>query len=464
MTNLSSRSLFRKFGVLAACQLFIIGTYWLLRPLKDAVFASIVGLSHQPEAKILSLVIIIPLILLYNKLADLMQKHTLFYLVCTTFAGIFFGCGYLLNSPTRGLANTVASSDRYLGWVIYFSIESFGSIVVAMYWSYVALNCKTEEAKKGYPFIVTFSQIGAIIGPTISTFSPKTGIPPLFYLASFNVLIVVALLYTSVPHLVKNSEPTKPTTKGKDKEAGKGKAQKENEQSASKTKKNDSKNTKTSADQKQKSKGGMFAGLFFFNEPYVLGILFIATIYEVIGTILDYQMKILGQAEYKTPQEFAMFLGYFGQAANLLAMIFSFFGTSWIVSKWGVEFSLLVYPLAVGAVIIVVWMCPLLWAVFGAMIALKGLSYALNNPLKEMLYIPTSPDVKVKAKSWIDMFGGRFAKAVGSVVTGLFKHSADSLMFYGTTISFGLVAVWALIAIDMGKRYMQLTKSNRIIG
>ncbi len=41
------------------------------------------------------------------------------------------------------------------------------------------------------------------------------------------------------------------------------------------------------------------------------------------------------------------------------------------------------------------------------MMCLKALSYSLNNPCKEMLYNPTSTDVKFKAKSWIDIFGQR---------------------------------------------------------
>ena len=79
---------------------------------------------------------------------------------------------------------------------------------------------------------------------------------------------------------------------------------------------------------------------------------------------------------------------------------------------------------------------------------LKALSYSLNGPTKELVYIPTSAvissfvpeqyekqtqtllntmvkhlfmvalllqDIKFKARSWIECFGSRFAKAVGSV-------------------------------------------------
>lgn len=49
------------------------------------------------------------------------------------------------------------------------------------------------------------------------------------------------------------------------------------------------------------------------------------------------------------------------------------------------------------------------------MMFLKALSYSLNNPCKEMLYNPTSTDVKFKAKSWIDIFGQRGASDTGCI-------------------------------------------------
>ncbi len=64
----------------------------------------------------------------------------------------------------------------------------------------------------------------------------------------------------------------------------------------------------------------------------------------------------------------------------------------------------------------------LLWATFAAMVVIKGVGYAVNNPTKEMMYIPTSKDAKFKSKGWIDTFGSRFAKAGGAQVTNAFKR------------------------------------------
>ena len=37
---------------------FIVGVYWMMRSLKDSVFASVVGLEYQPQAKMFSLVVV----------------------------------------------------------------------------------------------------------------------------------------------------------------------------------------------------------------------------------------------------------------------------------------------------------------------------------------------------------------------------------------------------------------------
>src|SRR5437870_2151437 len=100
---------FKKFGMLAGIFLFIIGTYWLMRPLKDALFMGIVGKLYIPYAKMASFIIIAVLIFIYSKLVDMFEKHKLVYFICGAYALLFFGITYGLSNPTIGLANTVAS-------------------------------------------------------------------------------------------------------------------------------------------------------------------------------------------------------------------------------------------------------------------------------------------------------------------------------------------------------------------
>jgi ATP:ADP antiporter, AAA family len=429
--DLSGREI-KKFGLLASTFFFVIGSYWLLRPLKDGIFKSVVGMGYQPWAKILSLCIIIPLILFYSKLVDMVEKHKLFYIICTMYSIGFLVIAYLLSHPTIGLANTVAAPNRLLGWFSYITIESLGSIVVALFWSFVASSTDPNEAKKGFALIISGAQVGSIFGPTMAkAYASTWGLPALMCIAAFGIFLVPIFIKVFMSTIMKR-------------EIAEGLHQEPAGQ--------------------QKPKTGMFEGLkLLLTKPYLLGVFAIATFYEVIGTIMDYQMKVLAAAKYTDPGSFTSFMGLFGQSANILALTMALLGTSYLMRRFGLLFCLLMFPIAVGCVISYVYITPTIWTVFTAMIMVKGLSYALNNPAKEMMYIPTSKDVKFKAKGWIDMFGSRSAKAAGSGINNIFKDAIPMLMLYGTLIALGLVGVWIVAAIFVGRSFQKLTKENRII-
>jgi AAA family ATP:ADP antiporter len=105
----------------------------------------------------------------------------------------------------------------------------------------------------------------------------------------------------------------------------------------------------------------------------------------------------------------------------------------------------------------------LLAATFVVMMVAKGLGYAVNNPVKEMMYIPTSKDVKFKSKGFIDIFGSRLSKLGGAQINDAFKHSMSDLMVYGTMFSLGLTGIWILAAVFVGYKNAQLTKDNQIV-
>ena len=191
-----------------------------------------------------------------------------------------------------------------------------------------------------------------------------------------------------------------------------------------------------------------------------MGIFGISTIYEVVGTIMDYQMKMLAKEQYPSTEAYTAFLASFGVAVNSLSFCIALLGTSYLLRKLGLRLCLLIFPTAVGLVLLGVFMVPVLSIVFFAQVCLKGLSYAINNPSKEMLYIPTGPDVKFKVKSWIDMFGGRSAKALGAFTVDHLKESIDTLLHVGTLVAFVWVGVWFFTALFVGRTWHTLTLEN----
>src|ERR1700730_12052542 len=97
----------RRFGLLSAIFFLIIGTYWLLRLLKNTIFLKVAfpeclgwgaqqGCLFQPIAKFWSPFVVLIMVLIYSKLVDLVRRHQLFYIICTFYAIIFLGCAGIL--------------------------------------------------------------------------------------------------------------------------------------------------------------------------------------------------------------------------------------------------------------------------------------------------------------------------------------------------------------------------------
>jgi len=416
----------KKFGILAVTFFFVIGTYWMARSLKDPLFASLIGFQWVPFAKILSVFVGLVVVLIYGKLVDLLKKHHLFYVICSFYSLIFLILSYSFIFLTPG---------KILGWLIYVTIES-SSILIPLFWAFVVSVTQVESAKKAYAMIFFVGQMGQFFAPMIvMRYAQVVGSPALLALAGCVILfapLMMKLYMTVVPQ----EDIAPPQQKASIQE-----------------------------------KTGFLEGFkLLITKPYVMGIFVVATSYEIIGTVLDFQMKWIASTHY-TRDAFAAFNGKFGMCLGILSMAFAFLGTSFFMRKLGLRFCLISYPTMIAVLGSLVLIAKLLgvtdisymWILFGSMIAIKGLNYTLNNPTKEVMYIPTSKDVKFKVKSWIDVFGNRTTKSIGSGITGTFRTSLPDLAFYGILISLGVVGFWILIATLLGKAFDRLQKENRII-
>jgi AAA family ATP:ADP antiporter len=102
---------------------------------------------------------------------------------------------------------------------------------------------------------------------------------------------------------------------------------------------------------------------------------------------------------------------------------------------------------------------PTLFVVTIFIVLLKGLHYAFNQPVRETLYIPTSKDIKYKAKAWIDVVGMRGAKAVGFQLAGFLGHASGII----GVVVLGLLSLWTGVASVIGKKNEDAAAKNTVI-
>lgn len=437
-----------KFSLFAAVLFFILGSYWSLRLLKDSLIYKIAfpmslgwadgyGKDLVPTLKMITPFIVAAVVVLYTRLLDMMEKHKLFYVFCSFYAFLFgLTAIALLTLKNFGPEYIGAYPLAALGVAVYFATESFGSLVIALFWSFTVSCNKTDEAKRAFPFMIAVAQIGTIGGSSLLVFGiPNWAIYASCTVTTILVMVMINQIVTKIPASQLVSDKIE-----------------------------------------KKQKPDIMAGVrLLLTRPYLLGVFIVSTFYEIVKTIVDFQMK--SQASVIPGLNFDVFLGWFGFWTNLLAFVMALLGTSYIMKKYGLKFCIMLYPVVFGVALISLYIYSLtnpspeslLWATFGVMMLVTAISYAVNNPTKEMMYIPTSNDAKFKVKGITDTVGSRGSKAAGSAINNSLNVGATqalkvaNLMIFGTMIGLGFIAIWLIAAIYVGNKNAQLIRDNKIV-
>jgi len=443
---------FKKFIRMGAVFAFIIGSYWALRPLKNSLFCQLIGAGHLPYAKTLSLIFLVPLLMFYSRLLDKKGKEKTFYLISTTygllslvFAVIFAHTQNVFVCRTVGFSMTWHDTIALVvGYVFYVFVESYGSLLPALFWAIATDSTSPESAKKGFSFVVAIGQFGGIIAPFLITSSPemlgfKTNALS-FILVSitiFAAMYLLKLFFTKTPPALLASYH--------------GSNEKEEE-----------------AEQEP----GFLEGLkLLVTHKYLLAIFAVVSFPEVISTIFDVHFNSLASQQY-TGTALSTYLGYYGSSVNIIALLFLLCGIGNISRVLGVGVSLALMPIIYGFAVLGFISLNSLTFLFILMASSKAINYALNGPSIKQLYIPTTRDTRIKAQAWIESFGSRGAKETGAIinmplatmqksmgaVAGRARHAMLS-----SYLMFGVVAIWFVIALYLGKKHKKALAEKRVV-
>lgn len=434
------------FFFMTACQ-----AIW--RPLKQVVFMSLVGAKSIPNAKMYLIIPIIILILIYSKLVDWLRRHQLLYAFTISHGAIALIFAYFLLHPVYGLANTVKSEYRIIGWLFYFFMESFGAFMSATFWAFANSINKPSDAKNYYGLLVTGSKIGGISGAgilylfaTFSTISDHVLVSNFVFIGSLLLFAASGSIYflmKLVPGYYMHGY-----------EAA---YQAEKKQSKLEQKLSKKQTTKTGL---LRSIKNAFEGLItILKNPYVFGIFSIILFYEVIIVIFDYIVATkMDGSSIKTLASF--YASYFFNM-HLIGLIIAFFGTAPLQRLLGIRLSLFLCPTISIMIMATALIYPSTTILFFSLVVLRALNYGLNHPTREALFIPTTKAIKFKAKAWTDAFGSRISKASGSWLN---KHFLHGLALTSIPICLVISSIWIIVTYFLGKTFQKAINENKVIG
>lgn len=447
-----------KLLLLSTTFFLVIGAYTLVRELKSSIFVSICGKEHVPILRIAVLFGLIPAILFYSFLVSKLRRYQLLYVYCLFYGIAALVCIYLVGHPTIGLPNTEASPYRIFGWLFYFLIEGFSPFVVSVFWAFANSVYNPEEAKDNYALIVTGSKFGGMLtaGSSWFLFSYYSGSEGrvlsdvathqlLLAAFAFLTLLVPVVLYYLVKKVpgryLHGYEAVYQFEKKKEKEERK-------------------------VHGLIKWVQSMFSGItMLVKYPYVLGIFGMLFFYEVVSTVLSYHRICVAHDAGGDICGMSLFLFRGAFIQHLFGLFISYLGTRTLLHRFGERVCLLLIPAITFVVVLYFTLSYTDFAVQLALIALQALNYAFAQPVRESLYIPCVKDMKFKSKSWIDAFGSRFAKSVGSGFNKVAISYGPSFFFVMHSMFFSvIVLLWFATAYILGKRYERAIKNNEVIG
>lgn len=439
---------FKKFLRMGLIFALMVGIYWTLRPLKDAIFIQLVDKLQLPFAKTVSVLALLPLVMFYTRLLEKTSREKMLTILPIFYGTLIFIFSFLMiffQAPAQEIAYRSLPflfATKIVGYLFYVFVESFGSLVIALFWAFATDTTNPSPAKKGFPLVVAIGQTGGIILPyTIGGLPHRLGLSTdalsLLFLGvlTFSIVLCVRYFLRSTPENLLTSFP-------------------KNEEKL------------------EKQEPSFLEGLkLLLKNRYLLAIFAANFIYEVVITIFDFNFKISASSHY-SGVALSHYLSIYGSSVNIVSLLCLLLGISNITRFLGIKVALAAMPIIVGLALLGFITLDSLPFLFALMVGSKAINYALNGPALKQLYIPTTPDVKFKAQAWIETFGSRTSKQAGSILNmslaplqsafGALAGKSHYLVLSGV-LCFPLLGLWFIVAIFLGNSFRKAIKENHVI-
>ena len=366
------RTLGMRAGFLFTNFFLIIMALYLLKPASRSLFLETMGADQLPYAWLGTALGMIVLISFYHRLVE---HHNRFFIVlgsCVLFATLLIGFRALISVHKAAAAT---------GFFIF--VDIIGVILVEQFWSLTNSIYTTGQGKNWYGFIGTGGLVGGVLGGAFAALLIKytplktpdlllVAAAILFGIAGLTSLMDRLGLYCEAEMFYQHSRAT--------------------------------------------GSGWRVLG----HNRYLFLIATILLLAQLASPLVEYQFLKTVETSYPIQEPRTAFLSMFFSILGIVSIAINLGLTPFIHKKLGIIAGLLIQPLAMGIFSWVFWLSPTLLTGAATKISDRGLSYSINRASKELLYVPTDPILIYQAKAWIDMFGYRIFKGLGSVLVLLF--------------------------------------------
>ena len=156
------------------------------------------------------------------------------------------------------------------------------------------------------------------------------------------------------------------------------------------------------------------------------------------------------------------FLAQVALWTSTIAFVIQVWLTSKIHRYLGIGFALLVLPVSMGTSALVMLFNAKLWAPGVARVLDQSLRYTVDKTTREILFLPLPADIKLQAKSFVDVTVDRGAKAAGALLLlVLVKPWGLSLDWQRLSYaSLVMVGLWVVMSITAKRGYLRAFRAS----
>ena len=403
----------------------LLGAYYFLKIVRETLIlaeSGAVAASYAAAGQALLLLLVVPA---YGILASRVDRIRL-----VSWATLFF-VSHLV------VFFLVGSAGFRIGIVFYLWVGIFNVFVVAQFWAFANDIYSQEQGKRLFPIISVGASLGAWIGSAVIEVSFESLGAYLPMIIGGGILIVCVLITIWVNRRM----------------LARGGVAEEK---------------KASAPLGEEGPFQLIRG-----SRYLMSIAALILLLNLVNTTggflhnslvesnADAQVAAMTDAtEEERDEARTIFIGeyfadFFGWV-NLMGLLIQMFLVSRIFKFLGVRLALFILPcIAIGGYALLIAL-PMLQIVRLVKIAENSTDYSLMNTIRAALYLPTSREVKYKAKQAIDTFFVRLGDMLQAGIVFVGTWLGLSLGSFAAVLAFFCV-LWILAAVSIYREHKKLT-------
>jgi len=382
----------------------IITALYHVKPASRSLFITALGSDNLVYAWIATAVVLGAVLIVYHALVARVRRSRLIFATASLFVAGLAGFRIALEGEPAPL---VAAS-----FLVF--VDVFAVVQVEQFWSQVNSLHDTNSGRRWYAYVGTGGLVGGVVGGAVAAalirYTP---------LQTVDLLLVAAVMVATTGGLAVLIQRLAPG-------AGVGAA------------------VPAFGDWRELGRG-RYIGL-------IAAILLLA---QLATPLVEYQFLHMVEAHYVDQEARTAFLSGFFSMLGIVAIMVNLVVTRAVHRYLGVIAGLLVQPLAMALSSLAFVAQPGLSTSMMLKISDRGLSYSINRASRELLYVPVDPVTLFRAKAWIDMFGYRLSKALGSGLILLltlaipWPVSTDGLSW----VTISLCAIWGFVLLRLRCEY-----------